>query len=326
MKPNLLILNRAAGIPADGWYQIEVAGEHPASGGRVQVIDGKALESIVNRFRSDKEAAGDNWAGMLVDGDHLSHDEENSTEAFAWLQDLDIRNGQLFGKLDLTDLGEPAVRNKRFKFFSTEYDAADLEDLGGGRVRPLRLAGLAFTNRPNNRGGKPISNRAGDPGGEPTQASKPTKTMQSIAEKLGLSAEATEADILNAIAALQTKVGEMESKEKSAEAETVMNRFGARVPEAARPHWMAELIRNRETTEKLMETSFPEGAATTEGKTAIFNREKAQSPAPVETAEAKAGADAEKKAAAIRNRAHSIATERKLPFNQAFALAEAELR
>jgi hypothetical protein len=286
MKPNLLILNRVSGPPADGWYQIEVSGEHPASGNRIQVIDAKAMESMVARFTAEKAAAGENWAGMLVDGDHLSHDEANSTEAFAWCQELAIRNGELFGRLDLTDLGEPAIRNKRFKFFSTEYDAEDLEDLGGGRVRPLRLAGLAFTNRPNNKGGKPISNRgskdaggtpallsnrADDPSGEPTKTTQPTQTMKSIAEKLGLSAEATEADILNAITALLSKVAEAETKAAEGAAEEVMNRFGTRIPEAARPHWKAELIRNRATTETLMENSFPEGTATP-GQPAIFNR------------------------------------------------------
>lgn len=291
MKQNFLILNRAGEPAADGWYQIEVTGEHPASGGRTQVIDAAAMESIVNRFREEKAAAGGNWAGMLVDRDHLSHDLDNSTEAFAWLQDLDIRNGQLWGKLDLTDLGEPAIRNKRYKYFSTEYDADDLEDIGGGRVRPLRLGGLAFTNRPNNRGGKPISNRAGDPGGEPTQKPKPTNTMQSIAEKLGLSAEATEADILAAIADLQGKVEAANTKEATMEAETVMNRFGDRVPEAARQHWKAELVRNREATEKLMESSFPEGSMV--GRHAIFNRAEAKSPVPVEGASEDAKADAQ---------------------------------
>ena len=65
-----LILNRSNEIPADGWYQIEVTGEHPAGKGRKQVIDQVALESIVNRFQA--EAAKENFAGMLVDNDHLS--------------------------------------------------------------------------------------------------------------------------------------------------------------------------------------------------------------------------------------------------------------
>jgi hypothetical protein len=291
MKPNLLILNRDAAPPADGWYQIEVTGEHPASGGRTQVIDGEALEAIVNRFAADREAAGDHWAGLLVDADHLSHGDANSTASYAWLQEVGIRAGQLWGRLDLTDLGEPAIRNKRFKFFSTEYSAADLQDLGGGRVRPLRLAGLALTNRPNNRGGKPISNRADNPSGEPTNNNNnETDTMKSIAEKLGLSAEATEADILTAIADLMDKVGAMETKEKESGAEEVMNRLGDRVPEAARPQWRERLIANRAETEPLMEASFPPPSNVT--RPPIFNRAGATSPAPVEGGADKADAQA----------------------------------
>lgn len=323
MKP-LLILNRTSEPPKDGWYQIEVTGEHPAGGNRVQVIDKVALSSIVNRFRTEKADSGESWAGMLVDSDHLSHDEANTTEAMAWLQDVDIRNGQLWGKLDLTDLGEPAIRNKRYKFFSTEYAATDLQDLGHGRVRPLRLAGLAFTNRPNNRGGKPISNRNGTlPGGETKPNTETnTPTMKPIAEKLGLSAEATEADILAAITKLQTQCADLQNQCKTEEADKIMNRFGERIPEASRPHWKQQLILNREATEKLMDASFPAAAAES---TRIHNRTGAKAPTPVEAAETKQRADEEKKAAAIRNRAHEISSKEHIPFNQAFPRAAAEM-
>lgn len=254
---NTPIYNRENEAPADGWFQIEVSGTHPVGDGRRQVIDEAALQSIVNRFR--EEAAAENFAGLLVDADHLSHDLENPTAALAWLKELDIRNGQLHGRLELTDLGEAAVKGRRYKWFSTEYSAADLEALPDNAVRPRRLSGLAFTNRPNNRGAKPISNRDGTPPpGETTPNTETTDTMKSIAAKLGLSAEATEADILSAIESLQKKVSDMETKDAETQADAVLNRLGDRVPQAARPHWRAQLITNREATEKLMEASFPE--------------------------------------------------------------------
>lgn len=277
---NAPILNRNSEPPTDGWYQIEVTGEWPAGtfpDGRLrrQRIDATALDAIVNRFAQDKAAAGDSWTGLLVDRDHLSHDLENVTEAMAWLQEVAIRNDdkgvpQLWGRLDLSDIGTAAVMNRRYKRFSTEYDPQDLEDLGDGIVRPRRLSGLAFTNRPNNRGGKPISNRDGTkPPGETTpNTNTNTDTMKSIAEKLGLSAEATEADILTAIEDLQKKVSDMEMEKAESEADAVLNRLGNRVPEAAKPHWRTQLIANRAETEKLMETSFPEAAKTER----IFNR------------------------------------------------------
>lgn len=269
---NTPIYNRENQAPADGWFQIEVSGTHPVGDGRRQVIDEAALQSIVNRFKA--EAASEDFAGLLVDADHLSHDLANDTAALAWLKELDIRNGQLHGRLELTDLGEAAVKGKRYKYFSTEYSAADLQALPDNAVRPLRLAGLAFTNRPNNRGARPISNRDGTtpPGETTTETNTTNNTMQSIAEKLGLSAEATEADILTAIEGLMKKVSDMETKDAEAGADAVLNRLGNRVPEAARPHWRAQLITNRAATEKLMEASFPEQ----KGTERIFNRSGAQ--------------------------------------------------
>jgi len=331
---NARILNRNAGIPEDGWYQIEVKGTWPAGTfadgkARKQVIDDKALQSILNRFQQDKDAAGDNFPGILVDVDHLSHELDQKTEAYAWLQELEIRNGELHGRLDLTDLGEPAIKNKRLKFFSTEYSPADLEPAGDGLVRPLRLDGLAFTNRPNNRGGKPISNREGDkgPGGEPTPQTDTQTKMQSIAVKLGLSADADEPAILNAIAQLQSKVKEGETKENERQADEILNTIGKNIPKDALPHWREQLIANREVAKKSIELSFPINP-TRVGEKPVFNRDQAKTPEAVEAREnpddAAADAEANRRAAAIRNRAHTISRERSIPYNQAFDLASAE--
>lgn len=203
---NAPIFNRSQpeSLAAPTWHQIEVTGEHPTvlnDGTRItQQIDAEALNSIVHHFDLIVDAPG--FPGLLVDRDHLSHDPANDTEAIAWLKDLRIENGQLEGLLDWTDEGGAAVLNKRYKFFSTEYGPGGWEDLGEGRIRPLVLTGLALTNRPNNKGGKPITNREGY---DPTN---PTNDMKTIAEKLGLPAEATEEEILDAIASLQATAEE----------------------------------------------------------------------------------------------------------------------
>jgi len=310
------IHNRDGNLPADHWYQIEVTGEHPAGKNRNQVIDQIALESIVNRFKA--EAADENFAGMLVDNDHLSHDLTQSTAALSWAKELAIRNGQLCARLEHTDLGDEAILNKRFKFFSTEYDPEDLEDLGNGRVRPLRLAGLAFTNRPNNRGGKPISNR-----NDPAAETITPPNMQTIAQKLGLDPAASEADILAAIDALLAKQAAAESEKAEASADAIMNRMGKRIPEAVRPLWREKLITNREDTEKLMDASFPVVTVVTPPER-IHNRTGATTPPPVGDGTSDA-AEANKKAVAIRNRAAEIQRTQNLPFNQAFGLAQSEL-
>lgn len=329
---NPRILNRESTAPrTPTWQQIEVSGEHPAMFGDarvVQVIDGEALQSIVAEW--DKDMKVPHFDGLLVDADHLSHDPAQSTEAKAWLADLEIRNGELWGLLDWTDTGAEAVRGKRWKYFSTEYAAGDLEDLGVGpdgvrRVRPRRLAGLALTNRPNNRGGRPITNRkAGDAEHNPTQEDK--TTMKSIAEKLGLPAEATEEDILAAIGSLMERAGEADKLEAEAEAEEILNRHEKRVPEGGRATWKEKLIANREVAEELLKSLPERPAAPGEKRPPIFNRRDAKTPdgRHLTQGEGGDGAAASVRAAKIRNRATDIAKAQRISFNVAWDLAEAE--
>lgn len=325
---NARIHNRSSQAGKDGWYQIEVSGEHPAGRhedgrARTQVIDEDARKAIVNRFRQEREEGGENWPGMLVDADHLSHDLSQRTEAFAWLQDVEERGGELWGRLDVTDLGEGAVKNRRYKFFTTEYDPGDLEDLGDGRVRPHRLAGLAFTNRPNNRGGRPISNRAGEvPEADNHETTEPN-TMKAVAEKLGLSADASEADVLK-------KIDDLMAQAAEGEAEAVMNRYAARIPDADRDEVKKELIKNRaDGLEKIL--SYPAPAEKKEKPPErIHNRAGATAPEPVEGREnAEDGGDdraGRKAAAGIRNRATELQSANpRLSYSQAFRQAQAEL-
>lgn len=220
MKPNLLILNRAIRPPGDHWYQIEETGTYLMDDGRWMVIDNIALQAIVNRFYQDKQAAGNAWSGMLVDKDHLSHNLKNDTVAMAWLQEVQIRNDdrgnpQLWGRMDLTDIGETAVKNRRYKRFSTEYSECSLEDIGDRRVRPMRLTGLAFTNRSGNRGVFPIANRDGEsalPGETNPRIATSKPPLKAIAEKLGLPSDANKSDILAAIDKLLGMIAADESK------------------------------------------------------------------------------------------------------------------
>jgi len=71
-----------------------------------------------------------------------------------------LGNGGLWGKIRWSDAGEACVRGGRYRFLSPVWAKADCEDLGGGRLRPVRLMNAAVTNDPNIKGMVPLSNRA----------------------------------------------------------------------------------------------------------------------------------------------------------------------
>jgi hypothetical protein len=213
------ILNRDFSHPADGWYQIEPKGEHPnRAAGVVQVIDDEAAQNIVNRFNEDA-AAGKLRHGneMLIDHEHFSDQADQETRAYGWLQELQNRADGIYARVRWTKTGREAVDGGDYRFFSTEYEPKDLQPItaasgkrktGMQRVRPLRLSGLSLTNMNNNRGQKPITNR--DPNG---LADKPPRTerqtMNTVAIKLGLAADAPEETVLAEVSRLLNRITEL---------------------------------------------------------------------------------------------------------------------
>jgi len=242
---NSQILNRDFQHPSDGWYHIEALGRHPNhAAGVEQVIDRSAVEAIVKKFNDDA-AAGRLRHGneMLIDHEHFSDQADQETRAYGWLQELQHREDGIYGRVRWSRTGRAAVDGGDYRFFSTEYDRHDLEELKSeGRrpkseiqgpkaedrksnsesnlkpVRPLRLAGLTLTNMNNNRGQKPITNRAGAPAsvfaGSGETAENQAKTrknkMKNVIKALGLADEANEENILAAVTRLQNRAGELE--------------------------------------------------------------------------------------------------------------------
>jgi hypothetical protein len=156
---NALLLNRDGfQMPADGWYQVAPLGEFAhAQAGLTQVVDSESCQAMANRFA--EEAKAPNFAGLLVDFDHFSLDGEKRSEAAGWITALENRDGGLFAKIRWSDVGESAVKGGRYRFLSPVWNRADCVDLGGGRVRPVRLLNAAVTNDPNLKGMVPLSNR-----------------------------------------------------------------------------------------------------------------------------------------------------------------------
>lgn len=220
---NAKILNRDFLHPTDGWYQIEPKGAHPNRAAKViQVIDAEAITAIVNRFNADA-AAGTLRHGseMLIDHEHFAADTDKESRAYGWLQELQNREDGIYGRIRWTTTGKAAVDGGDYRFFSTEYDPADLKvlnsDAKARQVRPLRLDGLSLTNMNNNRGQKPITNRGEETNLAGARASavnqnKGQNTMKNIATKLGLAAEASEDAILAEVTKIMNRATEAEGK------------------------------------------------------------------------------------------------------------------
>ena len=245
---NTRILNLEFQHPGDGWYQIEALGEHPhPTAGVVQVIDAEAAQAITRRFNAEA-AAGELRHGreLLIDHEHFSDQPDQETRAYGWLQELQQRADGIYGRIRWTGTGRAAVDGGDYRFFSTEYEPEDLQPVKSENrrpkaelkpVRPVRLAGLTLTNMNNNRGQKPITNRGDSFVGAIASAAINTntninnhnRTMQKIAEQLGLAAEAGESAVLAevtkllnradispaALATLQQRVAAVEAENRT---------------------------------------------------------------------------------------------------------------
>jgi phage I-like protein len=239
---NALLLNRDGfQMPADGWYQLAPFGEFPhALVGVTQVVDEEACTAMAARFKAD--AAGANFAGLLVDFDHFSLDWEKRSEAAGWITDLQCRPASpdgsavanaspgLWAQIRWSDVGEEAVKGGRYRFLSPVWALSDCVDLGNGRVRPTRLLNAAVTNDPNLKGLVPLANAspvdscACNRGCEKKAevVPKETMTMKRLIEKLtnhfGLPGDATEDAILEKMQGLPalTAVSELQNSLKTA--------------------------------------------------------------------------------------------------------------
>lgn len=341
---NPRILNRQGQLPDDGWYQIEAPGEHVNHAAKVvQVIDDKAVASIVNRFLAEAKAGGEDFAGMRVDKDHLSQSMENPTEALGWQMEIRNREGTLEGKIDWTALGLPLIESKPgrppvYKFFSTEYDPAkpgDVEKIGTriinrktyDVVRPLRIDGLSLTNDPNNKGQRPISNRNGNPAGADDE-NKPT--MKILLKKLGLADDASEESAVAALQVIQNRASEVETLTTerntllAAQVDADLEKFKNRFKSTDREKWKKQLISNRAGAIELLESIEEPEATVTEDPARITNRQAARTPKEIEQAKTK-DQDAGR-AAKISNRASELRKNNpSLTRSSAFAKAEAEI-
>ena len=211
-------------VPADGFIHIMPFGAYqvtqtPKDGKPITfslVIDAESIQSQITAFEAEKLAAGDAWAGKLVDFDHSSMDQSRSTEAAGWADALECRADGLWAKIRWSDAGLKAIKGGRYRYTSPVHLPRDLDKPieSGSEVRPLKLYNLALTNVPRMLRGdfpmQPISSRAD----ETTKKETAMDYKAKLLSLLGLKDDATDADIEKAIESEMVEDEAVESMKK----------------------------------------------------------------------------------------------------------------
>lgn len=325
------VLNRAGDFraPQDGWIQLVPIGrvkaplQVPGSEEEIevlQVVDRMDAETLATKFRI--QAAAPNFPGLLIDFDHFSHDKDKSTRAAGWIEEAEVRDDGLWGRVRFSATGKASVEGGDYRLFSPVlgYEARVYQP--GEEVRPKILLRGALTNDPRFKGMVPLSNRQDSPA-----ASKNRNTTMDyksvLIGLLGLAAAATDAEIQAAADGKKT-----ESENRKSELLAAQNRAAtaeasliehdldkAGLQGEARNAAKALLVKNRnEGLAFLVAIGKPES-----GYKVTHNR------AAVPTSQtSKAASDDEARAARIANRATEIQRTEKISYSQAFSKAESE--
>lgn len=330
-------------LPSDGWYHLapmgEFLGEREMPDGKMvevrQRINNRAIEKMIANF--NREKAQPNFAGILLDFDHFSHDLEKSSEAAGWIQELASaeqlgadRDPGLWARIDLTDAGEPALVGGRYRKISGVWDGPEVEP---GVVEPHQLFDAGLTNKPNLRGMVPLSNRAGRSSAatqETNHMQLQASTLLAMVAALGLPPESTDEQITAALPAVK---GILNRGNSYAALETKYNHLLDSVATSdLAAHGITDeeeikvykpmLISNREGTLKLL----ARGKKKDEGKPGpIHNRANKATPENPAASEGVKPAD-EARAARISNRARELrAASPGLSLVSSYQSAEAEI-
>ena len=217
----------------------------------IQTCDRAAFERLLANFSGE----------VLVDFEHKA-EQGGDTEAAAWVQALRVDPEQgLIATFRFTDIGAEAVANRRLRFLSPVWE---LDDDG----RPERLVSVGLTNKPN-LPVRPILNRA--PGDSDVEEQKESQMKEQLIAALGLAPEATDDDVVAAVAALKQRCDEQEAAALNAEAEQVAEENKDRI--ANKAAFKALYVKNREAAKAMLACLAPAA------KPAVCNKAEARMPA-----------------------------------------------
>jgi phage I-like protein len=229
------------------------------TGEKAQHCTEEALQGVCKRW----QAAGS--PEILVDFEHQAEAGGTSdTSAAAWATNLRVEPGKgLVADFRMTDLGAEAVSNRRLRFLSVAWG------LDRKTREPVELYSIALTNKPNIPV-EPVLNKD-----NPQTPKDPN--MDKLKSLLGLAPDATEEDIASAVAALKTRLDELESAAADAEAETFAETNKAKADKAV---LKAQYLANKEVAKAIVEAiPEPKAPAAPEAPQQILNKAGAKTPA-----------------------------------------------
>lgn len=180
--------------------------------GRVQGIDGRWF--LFNDGQSFVERLNARERKPMLDWEHASEKTWSNIPAPAagWFTEFAIRdNGSLWGRVDWTPTGANSVKGREYRYVSPAF-------LFDRDRNILALASAGLTNRPNLIMSA-LNDATDDVGVDPM----PIELLKA----LGLDASATEAQALNAVAALKAQQPDMMQFVPKAQYETACNRIVA---------------------------------------------------------------------------------------------------
>lgn len=276
--------------------QICPIGEFP-NGGKNQVCSEAALNRVVENWRN--AGAQD----VLVDFEHKAEAGGTSdTSAAAWVTNLRVEKDRgLVGDFKMTDLGAEAVSNRRLRFLSVAWY------VNKETREPVRICSVALTNKPNIPT-EPILNKD-QPDNQHVEDNKEPKKMDptKIKEALGLAPDASDEDVLSAIAGLVQAKNEADAAKKEAEAEEFANKHAKKCNKDV---LKAQFLANREVAEAIV-AGIPEPKAEV-----VINKNAAKAPTAASFTANKGGANDE----AVLNKYETLSGKEKTDFLEAHAI------
>lgn len=290
----------------------------------VTVFDDRTMESIVQRF--DEE--------ILIDADHLSHDMTQPTEAMGWGRE--VRYAANKEELELqtpwTPPGHEKIATQVYRYISPEFSGSVRYEGGVFKFYPSALTGAGLTNRPKLKALRPVSANRETKDQHPTM--KHALTL--LCGLIGAPETATEQELATKVDAFRSDLAT--SKNRASQADALEQEIKTLREEAvtADLERFADVIEDKESAKELLQTNRAatvklftaaqaKAAAGGDGViTPIYQKNRATAPDGKKFSDGGSGED-DKKAASMRNRAQEIMAKEKIPFNAAFARAQAEM-